>query len=358
MSNKDLARRTDVEVCFEGVNISSSIKKYWKSLTYIDNEEDETDDLQIKLHDRDGVWLTKWLNAAVQSAASAADNKGLNIKASIIRQNWNTDGKDLLLDCGEFELDSVSASGPPAEISIKCTSLPYKSRIRQTKKSKSWEGYTLSGIASEMAAQNGMKCMYESATDPEYDRVEQITESDISFLSKLSHNSGISLKITNGTIVLFDQAAYEAKSAVKTITKGDHSYVTYKVSTGQADSNYASCRVSYTDPDTGEVISAIAYTEDYDDDNEENQQLEVSAKVNSVGEAQALAEKSLRLKNKYEHSATFSMPGSPELVAGVTIMLVGWGSWSGKYIIKQAKHTVGDSGYTTQITLRRVLEGY
>ena len=40
-------------------------------------------------------------------------------------------------------------------------------------------------------------------------------------------------------------------------------------------------------------------------------------------------------------------------------MLRGWGMWNGKYMIKQAKHTVdGSGGSTTQISLRRVLEGY
>ena len=32
--------------------------------------------------------------------------------------------------------------------------------------------------------------------------------------------------------------------------------------------------------------------------------------------------------------------------------------WSGKYIINQAKHSIGSSGYSTQLKLRCVLEGY
>ena len=40
--------------------------------------------------------------------------------------------------------------------------------------------------------------------------------------------------------------------------------------------------------------------------------------------------------------------------AGETVRLKGWGAFSGNYIISQAKHSVGSSGYTTQIQLRRV----
>ena len=371
MSNKALARRADAEVYFGGVDISTSVRNHLISLSYTDNEEDEADDLQIKLQDRDGIWLTQWLDAAVQAAASynpwlgkdegakpeaESDTKGLSVQAIIVRKNWGNDGNDDTLDCGEFELDSLDASGPPAEVNIKCTSLPYSAPIRQTKKSRAWEGYTLSGIAREMAVANKMSCLFESATDPRYERLEQIDESDISFLSTLCHNEGISLKATNRIIVLFDQAEYEAKDVVKIITRGDGSYLKYKLSTGAADTMYACCRVSYTNPNTGAVISATAYVEDYSAGKKENQTLEITAKVNSVGEAQHLAEKMLRMKNKYEYGASFTFPGDTGLVAGVTVSLCQWGAWDGKYIVKQAKHSLGGSGYTTQLSLRRVLE--
>lgn len=508
MSDKDLSRRTDAEVYFDGVDISVSLRKYLLSITFTDEEENETDDLQINIEDRDDVWLTKWLNAAIQAAASGPPSasstgsvykvtaksglnvrsgpgtgnsklgalaygtevtvsaisngwatitysgktayiseaylaivdpggnsgywavgdavtangrpqyssygtgapgaavtnysgtitrlniksgvpfpihvgslgwfgidqvikatatggssgssgiKGLSIQALFVRQNWVGDGKDKVLDCGQFELDSIDADGPPATITIKGTSLPYSNQIRQTKKSKAWENYTLKQIANEIAARNGMTCMYESAADPYYARVEQITMSDIAFLKLLCHNAGISLKATNKIIVLFDQVAYEAKPAVFTIKKGSGSYTKYRLRTGAADKEYASCRVSYIDPVSKETIQATTYAEDYDPKDKNNQCLEITAKVNSIGEAQTLARKMLRLKNKYEYTAIFTLPGNPDLLAGVTVMLIGWGAWDGKYIVNQAKHSIGKSGYSTQLRLRHVLEGY
>ena len=68
-ANSDLARRTEAQIVFAGTDITTDIRPYLLSVDYTDNEEDETDDLQIKLHDRDGIWLQKWLNDAVQSAA-------------------------------------------------------------------------------------------------------------------------------------------------------------------------------------------------------------------------------------------------------------------------------------------------
>lgn len=432
MSDQNLARRTAVEIAFDGTDISSSMRGYLLSLTYTDNEEDEADDLQIKLQDRDSVWLEHWLEQAIQAAAGQVPGQaagksykvtaksGLNVRAgpgtkhkklgtltngtvvegsaiesgwasityngkkayasaaylkateeaaagamttamkiqaAILRENWNSDGKDKLLDCGEFELDSVSADGPPATVTIKATSLPYSAKVRQTLNSKAWEACKLSDIANEIAGRNGMLCMFESGNDPFYQRLEQLKTSDIEFLSQLCHDAGISLKATNNILVLFDQATYEEKAAILTIKRGVRGYTRWKLGASAADAQYTSCRVSYVDPATGKCIAGIAKVEDYDADAEDNQQLEISAKVSSVGEAETLAGKHLRLHNKYAKTASFTLPGDPDLVAGVTVTLEDWGAWDGKYIVSQARHTVSNAGYTVQVQLRKVLEG-
>ena len=428
MSNPNQARRVSAQIFFQGVDITGSMRPYLLSATYTDREEDGTDDLQLKLQDRDDVWLKKWLTDVIDAAASAgslsasakseaastaksykvtaksglnvrsgpstsygkygalvcgaevqvesiengwakvsyngktasssASGAGFKISAVFVRENWTGGGKDKVLDCGQFELDSVDASGPPNTITIKATALPYSVQIRQTEKSKAWESYTLSGIANEMASVSGMACMFLATKDPSYSRVEQRKQSDIAFLSKLCHEAGISLKATNNLIVLFDQEDYEKKNPVLTIARGSGSYTKHKLNAGTAGTQYASCRVSYTDPGTGKCIEATVKVEDYNDKAKNNQQLEITAKVASVAEAKTKAEKYLRLHNKYAKTATFTLPGNPDIVAGVTAMLTGWGAWDGKYIVEQAAHSVGSSGYTTQVKLRKTLEGY
>ena len=435
MSNANLARHTNVEIAFGGTDITKSIRPYLLSLTYTDNEEDEPDDLQIKLQDRDGIWVTSWLtdmvNAASESIEPGVDDSaktytvtaksGLNVRAGagtkykkvgmlafgasvtvqntengwanigsgyvsmkylkagsgsdkkdnknkdsnpntamrmqavILRENWNADGQDKVLDCGQFELDSVDVSGSPATVTIRGTALPWVSGVRRTKKNRAWEAYSLSGIAEEIASANGMTCMFESTVNPVYERVEQFQTSDIDFLSVLCHNAGLSLKATKNILVLFEQADFESKPAAFTVKYGDGTYTKYKLSTGTAEMRFATCRVRYTDPVTHKKFTATAKASDYKEDAKDNQQLEIIAKVSSIAEAKTLAEKCLRLYNKYFRMADFTFPGNPDIVAGITVTLEGWGAWDGKYIIKQAKHTVGNSGYTTQATLRKVL---
>jgi phage protein D len=435
MSDKDMARRTELKVIFEGVDISVDIRKYLNSLTYTDNEEDKTDDLQIAVDDRDNIWLGSWLNTPAQPEPPApstatgtgwnvgdevtvtgrpqyssygsgtpgamltnykgkitrlnlksgvpypihvdqkgwfAENqiakdeafeskdtgsggaKGATMQAAIIQKNWTGDGKDKVLDCGLFEVDSVDASGPPQKVTLKGTSIPYTSTARTQKKTKAWEKIKLSGIANEIAAANGLKCMFESANDPLYTRKEQVQESDIVFLQRLCKDAGISLKVTAKMIVLFDEAVYEQKAAVRTIKKGSNDVISYSFATNMNDTAYSSCHVSYTDPATGKVIE---YTYTPQDSDKSGQVLEINEKVSTREEARQLAMKRLRQKNKSEYTANFTLVGDVLLVAGVTVNVSGYGMFDGKYIIEQAIHTVS-SGYKVSIKLHRVLEGY
>ena len=192
--------------------------------------------------------------------------------------------------------------------------------------------------------------------NPHYSRVEQYQESDISFLLRLCQNAGISLKVTNNIIVLFNQAEFEKNDIVRTIRRGDGSYTKYTASSGKANKAYSSCRVSYVDPATGKCIQGMA-TESEEKTGDDAQQLEITAKVSSVAEAQELAAQKLRMHNKYEKTANFTMIGDTRLVAGANVSLEGWGIYDGKYAIEQAKHSVGSGGYTTTIKLRLCLEG-
>lgn len=425
----DAARRTEVKVLFEGIDITKDIEKYLLRLSYTDNEEDKADDIQIELDDKDRIWLGNWLNTKIkrpspppadtgykigdeviangypyytsygtrpgrkltnyrgrithlnfkkgagypihvdrkgwfreqdiQLVSSKKDTikegtKGAEVSVLIIQKNWDGSGKDKVLDCGVFEIDSVDGSGPPDTVSIKGTSIPSSSTLRTQKKSRAWENIRLSGIAKEIAAKNGLKCYFESDFDPFYKRKEQVQQSDIVFLQGLCKAAGISLKVTAKTIVLFDALTYEKKPSIKTIKRGSSDIISYRLGTNMNDTSYSACRVSYTNPSTGKTIE---YTYTPRDADKNGQILEINEKVNSREEARQLAMKRLRQKNKREFTAEFTLVGDVELVAGVTVNVSGFGVFDGKYIVETATHTP-TGGYTVSVKLRRVLEDY
>lgn len=431
MSNiLSVGRRAFATVFFAGADITDELAPYLLSVTYTDNEEDECDDLQIKLQDRDGIWLEKWLNSALRAAqktsaagtdytvtatggvavrknkgtryekiATLAYNtrthvysitgrwaevkvtvdekeqkgyvtmdalkptesfrddsagfayKGLSVQAVIGMRNAEEDGKDIALDCGQFELDSVVAAGPPSTVTLKATSLFYNTTVRGAKKSKSWETFNLNGIVSEIAKNNGMAHSFLSEVNPYYARVEQYNQTDIAFLQQLCRQAGAALKITNNIIVVFDEKIYNAKSVMKIKHDKSSGYLSYNLKTGK-DNTYGFVTVTYT-TDNGTKIEGTAYKDGYDAEKDDNVGLVYTQRVGSTGEAQRIAKELLRQHNKYEVTATFTFPGNPRLTAGRTVELSGWGAWDGTYIIKQAKHSIANSGYTTQITLRK-----
>lgn len=453
MSDRGLARRTEIVVKIDGVDISTDMNKYLLQLTYTDHEEDKTDDLQISLDDREGIWINDWFSDVSDSdtkqtvtetgggseysignevdfsggthfvsstattptggnrtagkakitniakgaphpyhligtssnvygwvdesqisggASSAAGGEsdsdssesggggsgsilGAEIAAVIIQKNWETDGKDKVLDCGIFEIDSLDCSGPPGQASIKATSLPHTSTVRNEKKSRAWESVKLSTIANEIAQKNNMKCMFESEYDPYYTRREQVQISDIVFLQGLCKDAGIALKASARFLVLFDAAEYEQKDAVRKIKRGEADVTSYRFSAAANDAKYSKCHVIYTNPSNNQTIE---YTYTPRDSDKGGQTLEINEKVNTREEARQLAMKRLRQKNKSECSAEFSLVGDASLVAGVTVEVEGFGMFDEKYIVETATHSVTGSGYTTQVKLRRILEGY
>jgi phage protein D len=444
ISGSTLARRTEIKVKIAGVDITDDINKYLTSLTYTDNECDKTDDLQISLDDREGIWLENWLYGAddepptstntaepkigdvveflggnhfVSSTATvptggnrtagparltniakgvrqpfhviggafsdvpgssnvygwvseaqiqtlgeqsasggyAGSAKGASISAVIIQKNFDSDGTDRILDCGDFTIDSLDGAGPPSTAAIKATSLPFTSTARTATQTRAWENIRLSSIAGEIASKCGMTLMYESSFNPLYDRKEQMDISDIVFLQGLCYNAGISLKAASGFIILFDAATYEQKPAVREIKRGESDVISYRFGTKTNDTKYACCHVSYTDPQTGRTIE---YTYTLPNSDAGGQTLKINERVKTRDEARNLAIRRLRQKNKGEFQAEFTMVGDTRLVSGVCVEVIGWGMFDGKYIIETAGHTVGLGGYTTQLKSRRTLEGY
>lgn len=345
-----MSRQSYADVFFQGVDISKDLVPFLLTLSYTDNEDDQTDDLQIKLQDRDDLWMHKWILDAVDAACRGGHD--FYIEAVIHRLDWDGGGSDETLYCGQFELDSVSCSGPPQTVTIKATSLPYSAPIRQTKKTKAWEAYSLSGIAQEMAGTAGMSCMYLSSIDPQFEREEQTDQSDIVFLTALAHDWGLSVKATNKELIVFDQQTFEQMPSVMTLVKKGGAYSSYKLGTTSADTQYKSCRCRYVKPN-GELVEG-KYTDDSISGSD--QQLEIWREVQDPGTAEQLAKKALRLHNKFSRTASFTIPGNTNLVAGANVDLKEFGPWDSKYCIKQAKHSIGTSGYETSITLRDVLE--
>lgn len=291
------------------------------------------------------------------NASRKKAQKTSTLMASIKQVNQNSDGKDIMLNCGSFELDEVEMKGPPQTVTLRGTALPYGSALRKTKYTRAWENTTLYGIAKTIGASAGYSVMYLTTKQIRYTRKQQTHQTYIVFLQKLCRAAGLSLKITSSTLVIFDQREYEAKAETRTITRGDGTYSSYNFKTSLTDTSYSSCHVIWT-TSAGATIEYTFTPSGFKKD--KDNMLEVSGEpVSTKTEAKNLAIAKLREANKGETTGSFSMPGDVSLCAGLTVKVQGFGDYDGKYIIEEAKHHVSKgSGYTTSIQLRQAMEGY
>ena len=294
-------------------------------------------------------------DGASESTAAVPENTGLSVEATIIQRNFEGDGREKSLSCGKFELDTVSGSGFPTQLKLKCTSLSASSGIRDTKRTRAWDNVTLRYIAERIATSNQMECMYIAQGNVRYTHREQYNETDIAFLKRLCKAAGIALKVTENNLVLFDENEFEKKEAVCTFKFGKSNILSWSFQKSMLGASYSSCHVSYTN--SSGITIEYTYTPRIDNPGT-GTVLEINEKVENREEARKLAMKRLRERNKSSFSMSLSVVGSVLLAGGETCRLKGWGMFDGKYIISSATHSISGSGYTTDLELSRALEEY
>ena len=347
------ARRISVIIKYNNKDISVDISKYLKIISYTDNLSGEADDLQITLEDKAGLWQSTWM-----------PEKGALLDVILQQKYWQTlSALSQSLRLGLFEIDEITSSGYPSEVQIKAVSVPDNNTLRGTERSRSWEKAKLQVIANDIASAAGMSLFWDTEENPVLDRAEQTEQSDLSFLYAICKDKGLALKISDKKIIIFDEAKYEAEKAKITIVKPGTVYkkesgmkylfvgTGYSLRTKIRDI-YAACRVSYQQGSSKSNIEAT-----YTAAGKKGKTLQVNEQVESVAEALNLAKKRLREKNKDEVTGSLNMLGNFVLLSGVTVNLLGFGAFDDKYLITRASHDIG-SGYTTNIDVRRCLNGY
>lgn len=336
------ARRIDLNLIYEKTDISKDISAHIESIEFTDNASGESDDFQLGLHDRGGLWQNSWY-----------PQKGAKITANLIARNWMPDKPEIKYPCGQLEIDEIELKGPPDKIKIKALSVFVSGKIKETR-SQGWESVTVKAIAQEIATRHGLTISYMAEYNPLQDRKDQNEESDLSFLLQVCKDAGLCLKITNGQIVIFDEAEYEQKAASFTIHKKDALSYGFKSKTAQI---YKSAKVSYRQGKKKQTIKGSATADDVDGT---GKVLKINKKVSSVAEADRLAEKKLREKNRNQNTASISIRWRPDVAAGNMVAVVGFGEFDGAYFIDQAKHSIrqSGSGSTIALELHKKLEGY
>ena len=361
-----------------GTSVTQDILPDLLSFSYDDKETNEADEISLTLKDPTGKWASKW-----------KPDGGEVVRAYVA--SGTVDGKKgRELFCGKFFVDSLRTSGSPRVFEMRAVSIPLNTPIRRKMVTKAWEKKTLKGIAQEIATAAKVKLLFDSQDNPSYDRQDQKAESNLRFLSRLCEDAGLSIKVTDSQIVIFDQAFYEKKKPVKTLKLGVSDILSWDFESQQSET-YKTCTVSWRDPKKKQKGSSGGYNMDLekgdggddpeydmdlqkvkkkvnvavntytytDPDVEDNgQEYQVKKRAASLDEAKRIAKTTLRKLNLRSVTGSLSLVGDTSLVAGVVVELKGFGSFDGRFYIESASHSVSTSGYVTSISVRRVNSNY
>lgn len=315
------------KVTYAGKDITEDISRTLIMVSYVDHVTGETDEIEIKVDDSDGLWRGSWF-----------PKKGDQIKLEI--------GVNPVLNCGTFEIDEIEIAGPPDVISIKGIGAGVSSPIR-TKKSVAHENKTVTQIVQSVADAHA----YEPVLDNfnfVLGRVSQNRESDLQFLSRLAGDYGAAFSVRGNQLTFVKKSTIESAAPIKTLTRGDLTKYSFK---DKSFETYAKAKLGVHDPAESSIIETDV--EGNEIDSEDTLVMEDSA-YNQV-DAEAKAEAALSAKNTKETDAHITVYGDPDLVSGVNFDLTGMGEISGTYHIETSTHKVDrNGGYTTDLEIKRV----
>jgi hypothetical protein len=380
-----LPRRSFLEVEIDGTDISKAVSDVILNFTYTDRASGESDSIDLNVTDRDGKFTDAWY-----------PENGLEFRAKIKVENWIKEGDSDELDTGKFKIDSCGLSGPPDKFSIKGVSIPVTSSLKQEEKTNKWEEATLQEIAKTIADKAGIQLMYEVESDITFDRVDQLQQTDMSFLMDLCTRYGVSLKVTDEKIVLFEESVYEGKSPVDTFDKSEiGSRILDYTFTQDTNDKVSKAELFYKDPKSGIVAQGeftppnppatgqkLVLNERPGDLRGDNFRNGIDDGSGSAGgtfdtgmhpfnditadfdkprtdvtdNANIICKARCREKNRNEWTCSLKIMGNVKMVGGVTINMTNWGKYSGKYMVDTASHKTGGS-YLTTVNAHKVL-GY
>lgn len=318
-------RRAEINVNYEHVDISSDIRDSVTLMSYVDVASGESDSLSLTLQDRERKWMGGWM-----------PKKGDHISAEMRFYDWEAEGSHWGVRCGDFEVDEIEISGPPASCSIGAVSIPRSEAFNEEQRTKNWEDVTVREIAAEIAGRAGLSLYYEAEEIP-VKALEQDKQTDCKFLYSVCKKYGLAMKVYAEKIVIFDERIYEAAAPVATLTYEDFS--TYKYASN-LEGTYTGAKMSYTDPGTGEdhIVTVGGGS----------RILEINEEADSATDAQRKAIAELNNANKKAVTFSGTIKARWEMLASCCITITGFGQPDGIYYLDKVTTKIGGNGASQQ----------
>lgn len=325
-------RMATVALMYNGANATAQISQDLASFTYTDVASGSSDSISIEVNDRNRKWIGAWF-----------PQKGDRLKPTIRTQNWDGDNIKTSFLCGAFCVDDFSFRGNPIRMSLDGVAIPATSSFKSTKRTQTYENTNLKEIGQKVADRAGIALFYE-AKEISVEKVEQNSQDDCAFYNSLVTKYGLAMKIFNDKLVIFDEATYEQKPVIAILSETDFS-PDWSWDTSLAGT-YTGVKYEYTNSKKNKTFTVEA--------GDGERILTCNEASENLTEATAIALAALNNANKGTTTMSITLKGRWYVFASACVQIVGLGHLSGKYYVDKAVHSLGDSGYRTSLTLRKV----
>lgn len=316
-------------VTYAGADITADISDRCISLTYTDVEHGESDTVEVTCEDLDHVWKDPWWP---------------ELKTTLEVEIGYEDGRRL--DCGVFELDETSWTGPPDTVDLKALATVITPALR-TNHDVGYDEVRLIDIVETVAKRNGLEPRHDIDERIRFDRVTQNHERDLPFLTRLAEDYNYAFAVRGTQLHFWYIPTLEQQGPVAVYRRQDLTRFSLAL---QSEETKPVGEVNYAHPDAKLNVRGEGSRGAVPGD---SHRLLKRARTEDLAKRQIDAH--LHRTDKRQLSGTLTMVGDVRLVAGANLELVGLRKLDGIYHIERSAHRLQRSiGYQTEVTVYRV----
>ncbi|MCF6764825.1 hypothetical protein L3V82_03490 [Thiotrichales bacterium 19S3-7] len=316
----------DYQIKADNKDITQQIKPYLLSIEVIDAIGDKADMLNLSLSD--------------SHDAFALPTTSVTLSFSVFDDNK-------LISFGHFMVDEVTYQKAPTTIQVNAKSIPFDQTFNyqsmHDQKMRSFMHTTLEEVVATIAKEHGLKhCVSHQLADNHIQHIDQVNESNLSFLKRLTRMYKCSLKITYQRIILLDKEASSASGkAIKEIQLSIKQMSSFYYKT-QKRNQYRCAIVPYYQLDQADLKEVKV--------GDKQPVYRATYVYESEQKALAVAHKILLEQQQKQDMLTFSLSGHFRLRAGQPIAIKGLQqAIPNNWLIVEARHKFDRNGYKTDI---------
>lgn len=317
------------KVTLDGTDLTGRLQPRLISLAVTSDRQDTADQLDITLSDHDGQLALPPRNAVLR-----------------VWLGWD-DGD--LVDMGSFTIDELEHSGAPDVVTLRGRSADLRSDLRQQRE-QSYHDTTLGAIVDQLAGRHRLtpRC-HASLAGQAVDHIDQTSESDIAFLTRLGKRYDAVATIKVGMLFLapigHGTTATGKPLPKVTLTRASGDQHRYHAADRQA---YSGIRARYDDARTGKTESVLVGTDN--GKGVKTLRTTYASKSNAMRGARSEYQRLQRGTVSFDYTLA---RGRADLYPEIHVATRGFKPEidATDWTIVRAEHSLGDQGFTTRLSL-------